>query len=290
MHVTLTTPSMSSIQKGYIDCDRTGQISDVDGNPLVAEPTTNRSRSRSFNSLTVTNSQWKIIFYIPNLMGYLRIFLAFHGYRRAIRNQQHNIALNMWIAASILDLFDGIAARKLNQCSQFGMLLDIIADNILRSIMWISCIRIEGKYQRNDDIHSDVMSCIWTATVFLEWITMFCSQMNAARSENGHWKDMTQNSEPPFWVQAVFRNNFRTFLGVLTIYGLFVAPMGTYVMYADESIWPRQLLSERGVHILVAISYIGRILSGSVELWICFDYARYVINHDASHCNKEKAA
>ena len=282
---------MSSEQKGYIDCDRTGQICDVDGNPLVAEPSTNRQRSASYNSSTTANSHLKIVLYIPNLMGYLRIFLAFYGYRIAIINQQHNKALNMWIAASILDLFDGIAARKLHQCSQFGMLLDIIADNILRSIMWISCIRIEGTYQRDDgsNIYSDVMSCIWTATIFLEWITMFCSQMQTAQSENGHWKDMTQNNEPPFWVQAVFKNNFRTFLGILTIYGLFIAPMGTYVMYADESVWPRQLLSERGVYILVMISYVGRILSASVELWICFNYARYVINKDAGHSNKEKS-
>jgi phosphatidylglycerophosphate synthase len=251
--------------EGYIDCNRDGLIRDIDGNPLQND--NNSATAQTRNDEHTLESYWRVLLYVPNLMGYLRVFLAFCGYQTAMQ-KQHNRALNMWISASVLDMFDGMAARRLNQCSQFGVVLDVIADNILRSIVWISIIvMIE---EEHGDV-SGIKRCIWTAIIFLEWITMFCSQMKASGRQHNHWKDMTQ-IQPPFWVQAVFKNNFHTLPGILAIYGLFIAPIGTYVMYADY-VWPKQLLPEHAVSILVAISYVGRVLSASVELWICFDYS-----------------
>lgn len=271
---------MSNIntERGYIDSNRIGQIRDIDGNPLTSENTNNGPKKNHVSNSA--NKKWVILFYIPNLMGYIRIILSFWGYWSAIQ-KQNNKALNIWIAASVLDLFDGMAARKLDQCSQFGVLLDIIADNILRSVVWIS--NIMGA---EVDDASGTKRCLWTAVIFLEWITMFSSQCKTSRRE-GHWKDVAQK-EPPQWVQAVFQNNFRTIPGILAIYGLFVAPMGTFVMQSD-GVWPRQLLSERTLFVLVVISYVGRILSGFVELWICIDFMMDVVNND-SHDRKAKRA
>ena len=271
---------MSSGERGYIDHNRDGQIRDVDGN-LLSPERINTSSIVALPGIKETSSSglhWRVLLYVPNLMGYLRIFLAFQGYQAAMQNQ-HSNALNMWIAAAILDLFDGIVARRLNQCSQFGALLDVIADNILRSIVWISIIMEVAEH--DDTSHGK--RCIWTAILFLEWITMLCSQ---CKSQDKHWKDMTQK-EHPFWVQAVFRNNFRTVPGILTIYGLFIAPLGTYVMYADE-IWPKELLSDRYISYLLSASYVGRMMAASVELWICFDYTCHVINSDNTQDNKSK--
>ena len=261
---------MSNSDRGYIDCNRIGHIRDVDGNPLTSEQTQEPTKN---HVSTNSNKKWIILFYVPNLMGYIRIILSFWGYRSAMLTQ-NNKALNMWIAASILDLFDGMAARRLDQCSQFGVLLDIIADNILRSIVWMSNIMGAGA-EVNDS--SGTKRCLWTAIIFLEWITMFSSQCKASRIR-GHWKEVNQK-EPPRWVQAVFENNFRTIPGILAIYGLFVAPMGTFVMQSDE-VWPRTLLSENAVFTLVVISYVGRILSAFVELWICFDFMMDVVHND----------
>jgi phosphatidylglycerophosphate synthase len=276
---------MSSSERGYIDCNRSGHIRDVDGNPLILQENNHLTATSkpSPKSISVEESQWKVLFYIPNLMGYLRIILAFYGYQFAIQ-KQHNSALNAWIAASLLDLFDGIAARKLNQCSQFGILLDVIADNILRSIVWMSNITDAEEFGDA----SGAKRCTWIAIIFLEWITMACSQCKTNQGQYSHWKDMRQN-DPPFWVQAVFKNNFRTIPGILAIYGLFVAPLGTYVVHADK-IWPKQLLMDHTISVLVMISYVGRVLSAAVELWICVDYACDVINHEKGQETKTKAA
>mmetsp|Transcript_10616 Transcript_10616/g.22485 ORF Transcript_10616/g.22485 Transcript_10616/m.22485 type:complete len:345 (-) Transcript_10616:239-1273(-) len=246
-------------------------------------------------------SSWPVALYIPNLMGYLRIILSFVGLKHALQQQFHN-ALNIWIAAALLDLVDGIAARKLNQSSQFGILLDIMADNILRTVIWISATIESSK----SDLSWENGVCVWAAIIIcLEWITMFCTQSNQTNQKEDqkkeHWKDVNQKSvetteskrSPPFWVQAVFKNNFCSLPGVLAIYGLFTAPLGTYVWYADRShktTWLLRLLSERKMSILITISYVGRFLSAMVELWLCYDFFRGVVARERCQQVKQKGS
>ena len=242
-------------------------------------------------------SSWPVALYIPNLLGYLRIILSFLGLKHALQQKIHN-ALGIWIAAASLDLIDGVAARSLNQCSQFGILLDIMADNILRTIIWISAMIESSKSgpTRENGI------CLWAVIIIcLEWITMFCSQNNQTNQEgdqHAHWKDVKRksaesetNRSPPFWVQAVFKNNFRSLPGIFAIYGLFVAPFGTYIWYADrlhKTTWPSQLLSERNMSILIKTSYVGRFLSAMVELWLCYEHLGGIIVRDKRHHMKQK--
>jgi phosphatidylglycerophosphate synthase len=209
----------------------------------------------------------------------------------------------MWIAAALLDMLDGIAARWMNQCSEFGILLDIVADNILRTIIWSSCIM---EVSNNNAASKDVSSfdCVYAAVaiICLEWTTMFCSQSSAAartkqqtKDDYSHWKDakrrinIDKTKSPPFWVQAVFANNFRTIPGIFAIYGLFMAPFSTYVWYADsvkKETWPTQLFSEQVLLFLIYMSYAGRFLSAMVELWLCYEYLNGVIERDSDSKRK----
>ena len=230
-----------------------------------------------------SSSLWPVALYIPNLLGYLRIILSFVGMNYALQNHQAS-ALNVWIVAALLDMVDGISARTLNQCSKFGVLLDIIADNMLRTIVWISSvINIASSTSANDTwLHIGIISVI-----AIEWTTMYCTQANNIF----HWKDMLLDDanvlvveSPPFWVRAVFRNNFRTPIGLFAIYGLFVAPLGTYIRYADPTLkttwWLTNLLSEQMVSNLIMLSYLGRFLTVMVELWLCNEYLSGVIARD----------
>lgn len=269
--------------------------------PSHSTPSHRNANNRDDSSKNIARqpSHWPVILFIPNLLGYIRILLALHGMKHSIQ-LHYNKALNTWIAASLLDLIDGIAARKLNQCSHFGILLDIIADNILRTVVWISCMILVSS-KGNDGANGGAnVIVVWTTIICLEWITMFCSQQNQssrteeeARSDH-HWKDVkrkgneaTSSQNPPFWVQAVFHNNFRSPFGILAVYGLFVAPLGTYVGYASDAstsnneTWPTQILSAQMISILVLIAYIGRTLSAAVELWLCWKYLGGVIVRDS---------
>ena len=136
-----------------------------------------------------------VLLYLPNILGYIRIVFAFIGLYYSILHRPI-IAILIWVLASVLDLFDGILARRLQQTSQFGILLDIVADNILRSIIYvatcnaasiayyISTIPItEIDRQPNHWMVSSnssttigiiIISCF---IICLEWITMISTQL-----------------------------------------------------------------------------------------------------------------
>lgn len=262
-----------------------------DQNRSNPDRTSQSDNAKILNESFRSASSWPVIFFVPNLLGYLRILLAFLGLKYALRLQPSK-ALNIWIAAALLDMIDGVAARRLNQCSRFGILVDIVADNILRTIVWISSMIVAAKI----DAISDSTICVWAAIISLEWTTMFCSQSSQTESmedSNIHWKDVKRKSAmnegkkapPPFWVQAVFRNNFRTLPGMFAIYGLFAAPFGSYVWCADwmssKETWPSRLLPEQILSALIMMAYVGRLVSALVELWLCYNYLSGIIARDS---------
>lgn len=61
--------------------------------------------------------------YVPNILGYARIYLALYGLSQCIVDPAKTAAL--FFFSGILDMFDGPLARRLNQCSKFGVLVRI---------------------------------------------------------------------------------------------------------------------------------------------------------------------
>ena len=67
-----------------------------------------------------------VFLFVPNIIGYVRYAFTIAGiftYR-----DQPILTIFFLSASSILDAFDGMAARKLNQCTDFGMVLDMVCD------------------------------------------------------------------------------------------------------------------------------------------------------------------
>ena len=58
--------------------------------------------------------------------GYARIVLALASFYLMLSNPW--LAVSLYLTSVILDEFDGRAARKYNQCTNFGGLLDVITD------------------------------------------------------------------------------------------------------------------------------------------------------------------
>ena len=59
--------------------------------------------------------------YIPNILGYAQISLSFMAMYYAFTSPL--LTVGLWILSSAFDAIDGILARKLNQCSNFGILV-----------------------------------------------------------------------------------------------------------------------------------------------------------------------
>ncbi|MDD9898151.1 MAG: CDP-alcohol phosphatidyltransferase family protein [Candidatus Melainabacteria bacterium] len=75
-------------------------------------------------------------FTIPNLICCFRILLAFYAFSQFLQDADQIKFLILTIAVIVLDGLDGIIARKLNQCTEFGAKLDIVADRIIELAYW----------------------------------------------------------------------------------------------------------------------------------------------------------
>ena len=82
------------------------------------------------------------IFLIPNLMSLMRVVLTpFIGYFLWIGTDRGNeICVGFLALAGLTDLLDGFLARKLNQITPLGIVLDPIADKLFAIVLIIELI------------------------------------------------------------------------------------------------------------------------------------------------------
>ena len=209
-----------------------------------------------------------VVLYLPNLLGYLRIGLAFYGL--CLCDQYPVITILVFLLSASLDLLDGPLARALQQTSSLGVLVDVAADNLLRTCGWMAAA-----------CHADSSPWVKSVAVVLisvEWMTMVSTQLHAA-IHGQHWKQSRAND--PWLVRALFANNFRNPIGMLSMYGLFSANLWTYGSYHPELY---NNIPYFGV--FRSVAYLGRALSLLVELWLIQNYLSIVIAKDAEDKKK----
>lgn len=84
-----------------------------------------------------------IYFNIPNLMGYLRIILLpifLILYTRANDTFDYVIAFLVLVFSFLTDFFDGKIARKLDMVTDFGKVLDPIADKLTQAVLALAIL------------------------------------------------------------------------------------------------------------------------------------------------------
>ena len=70
-----------------------------------------------------------VLLYAPNVIGYVRVGCALSAFGLMIyQPDRWLLALHLYVAAFAGDLFDGLIARSLDQCSSYGGLLDMVTD------------------------------------------------------------------------------------------------------------------------------------------------------------------
>lgn len=115
-----------------------------------------------------------VFLYIPNIIGYFRylfIILSIFTY------QDHPLLTILFCSlAGILDAFDGMAARKFNQCSNFGAVLDMVCDRASDAVILAFLGALYPKY-----------AIIFYGDILLD-LTSHWYQMYAALSSGEHHK------------------------------------------------------------------------------------------------------
>lgn len=80
------------------------------------------------NKVLRKSNRTPVFLYVPNIVGYVRvscILVYFFLYDFCPAFSTFLYLFNIF-----LDYLDGILARRLNQCSKFGALLDVITDKV----------------------------------------------------------------------------------------------------------------------------------------------------------------
>ncbi len=74
-----------------------------------------------------------VFLFIPNIIGYFRFVFLFAA---IFVHSTYPITFIVCYAISqILDAFDGMAARKYNQCTKFGSVLDMVCDRASNAVI-----------------------------------------------------------------------------------------------------------------------------------------------------------
>lgn len=80
-------------------------------------------------------------FSIPNLLGYLRLILIpvyLYYYLRAKSTDDYYAAAGIMLVSFLSDFFDGKIARRFNMITEFGKILDPVADKMTQGVLAIS--------------------------------------------------------------------------------------------------------------------------------------------------------
>ncbi len=97
--------------------------------------------------MKILNVNKKDFLLLPNIVSLLRLFLAIPLYFSVIltpTNDKFNyFSLTIVILIIITDYLDGILARKLNQITELGKILDPLADKVSLFIVTIALYQVE---------------------------------------------------------------------------------------------------------------------------------------------------
>ncbi|XP_012990961.3 uncharacterized protein si:ch1073-145m9.1 isoform X1 [Esox lucius] len=194
----------------------------------------------------------EVFVYWPNILGYIRLVLIFTAWN-AFNNPA--VFFTSYSISVILDGLDGWTARRFSQTSRFGAWLDVVVDNLGRSMVW-------GQLYEWGWLVSSV-----------EWCVFVCNH----KAHGAQWKNSFTNS--PQWVKTIMAKGFQTPLGTWVICGLHGLPLWLYGYQQGvltQALCAPLWLQTLGTLVLAA----GRLLGLSVEIWCIWAHIKHLTNEE----------
>lgn len=148
-----------------------------------------------------------VLLYVPNLIGYSRVVASFSSFFLMVFVPgQWFLAASTYLYSFAADLLDGMAARKLNQCSTFGGLLDMVTDRC--STLGLLFI-LFGKYGYGNGCSGNDTTCglyrmMFLLLAILDISSHWC-QMYSTASLQIHHKSSEGNANRFFLVRWYYQ-------------------------------------------------------------------------------------
>lgn len=222
-----------------------------------------------------------VLLYVPNLIGYARILSALVGFLIMM------CAPTLWLMGILLyflnfvgDLFDGWAARKFNQCSSFGGVLDMVTDRCSTAGL---LFLLAGDYGPVDALLALPVCRISFLLLMLLDVSSHWVQMHSTLALGVHHKSAEGNEGKSFLVRWFYK--YYWFFGYLCVGAEF-----TYMLlYAHLHIQVTSttlVVISTGLKILLAACIPGCVMKQLVNIAQLVSSCQAIAQHDADVANK----
>lgn len=107
-----------------------------------------------------------VFLYVPNLIGYMRVISALVSTVYALNDPWKFVWIYTFSMG--LDAIDGVAARRLNQTSRFGAVLDMVTDRFSTAMLLAILSQLYSQ-------HVSLFLCLMVLDVASHWCQMYAS-------------------------------------------------------------------------------------------------------------------
>lgn len=224
----------------------------------------------------------QVLLYVPNLIGYTRILCAVSSFllMMCAPTTQWLPAILLYLANFVGDLVDGWVARKVNQCSSFGGVLDMVTDRCSTAgLLFV----LAGEYAATDaGMQFPIYRISFLALMLLD-ISSHWVQMHSSLAVGVHHKSAEGNKDKNILVRWFYEYYF--FFGYLCVGAEF-----TYILLYVLLRMPANMsgLIRTALQALLMLCVPGCLAKQVVNVVQLSSSCRAIAQHDAEAVNKAK--
>jgi CDP-diacylglycerol--inositol 3-phosphatidyltransferase len=206
-----------------------------------------------------------VLLFVPNLIGYFRILCTLSSFVLMLHMDQHwLIAIILYILSFAGDLFDGMVARKLNQTSTYGSLLDMITDRCSN----LGLLYVLGVIQ-------EPYRLLYLMLIILDISSHWCQMFSSM--DSGHHKSKKSNEGRNIIVRWYYQ--YYAFFGYLCV-GAEFTYIFQYILLHCHQDYPPILVT--AIKILLHLVMPGCLMKQVVNLFQLSSACYLVANQDAN--------
>jgi len=174
----------------------------------------------------------QVLLYAPNLIGYSRVIFTVTALDLMICfPSQWILAICLYLASFVGDLFDGLVARRLKQTSTFGGLLDMVTDR---------CSTLGLLYVLGCTSKEPIARLVYMLLIILDISSHWCQMYSTtALTQSKHHKAAESNEGRNFLVRAYYEHYY--FFGYLCV-GAEFTYIALYILQNIENDFVRSFL------------------------------------------------
>mmetsp|Transcript_39225 Transcript_39225/g.77117 ORF Transcript_39225/g.77117 Transcript_39225/m.77117 type:complete len:215 (-) Transcript_39225:235-879(-) len=207
-----------------------------------------------------------ILLYIPNMVGYVRIFTMILSFYYCFDKPTYSFLL--YGVSQGLDAVDGVAARYFNQTSRFGAVLDMLTDRMSTAVLLIVLSHLYKDYW-------GFYAFLVVLDIVAHWFQMYSSMACGKTSHKGGGNFLLQ-----FYYSFPFL--------LISCAGNEMFLVGLYLRKQDSVMWvlntpvTTQLTIEYAVLLFLCPIFMFKQFMNFVQLW---DSVANLLHLDASEKN-----